>query len=178
MIKYDGLIIDAHCDTLSKIYNEKGSLSRNIFHVDINRIKKTYKRYIQVFAIFVEPEYTGLEAFIRANKIIDTFYDEITNINQHVKVCLEIDDIAHIEKHGGTGAILSIEGGTCLNGKVENLEHFYNRGVRMFSLTWNNKNDLACGIIDSIDENLPENEKGLREFGFEILKRINELVLF
>lgn len=43
------IIIDAHCDTITKIMEINSSLYKNNCHVDIQRLKK-YKNYVQFFA--------------------------------------------------------------------------------------------------------------------------------
>jgi membrane dipeptidase len=48
------------------------------------------------------------------------------------------------------------------------VEYYYNKGIRMMSLTWNDDNELGCGAKT-------KNDTGLTELGFECVKKINEL---
>ena len=62
---------------------------------------------------------------------------------------------------------MSIEGGEALEGKKENLEHFYNRGVRLITLTWNYKNELGIGAAN-------DDGTGLTAFGKEIVEKMQK----
>ena len=42
-------------------------------------------------------------------------------------------------------AFLTIEEGEAIEGSIDNLIHFYNRGVRMITLTWNFENCIGFG---------------------------------
>ena len=48
-------IFDAHCDTISKIYETNQGLSENNCHIDFKRMSE-YEKYTQVFAVFVDRE--------------------------------------------------------------------------------------------------------------------------
>jgi len=63
---------------------------------------------------------------------------------------------------------LGIEGGHALEGSIENVETFHQRGVRIITLTWNNANELAGSCME-------KPETGLTDFGREAVRRMNEL---
>ncbi len=65
-------------------------------------------------------------------------------------------------------AILGIEEGGVLEGNMDNLEYFYNEGIRLITLTWNFPNEIGFPNIDYIDK-----EKGLTPFGLELIKEMN-----
>ena len=93
-------------------------------------------------------------------------------------------DIEKNIKDGKMTALLTIEeGGVCL-GNIEFLRNFYRLGVRMMTLTWNFKNEIATPNIDyfAIDRDkvrgadvLPNVTDGLTEFGIEVVKEMNKL---
>jgi len=64
------------------------------------------------------------------------------------------------------GGMLGIEGGHCLEGKIENLDKAYNVGVRMLGPAHFFDNELG-GSAHGINKN------GLTEFGFEVLKKMD-----
>lgn len=67
-------------------------------------------------------------------------------------------------------ALLAIEEGAVLEGNIENLEKFYDLGVRMITLTWNHENEIGYPHIK------PENaNKGLKSFGIEVVENMNDL---
>ena len=112
-------IFDAHCDTLCKLNDLGGSAEENDFHIDIKRMSK-YKKYTQVFACFIAPEYRSC-AFERFAELADTFYESIPN------------------------GILSIEGGNMIS-SLKMLRTLSRLGVRIAALTWNYSNHIASGV--------------------------------
>jgi membrane dipeptidase len=100
--------------------------------------------------------------------MIDFFEREVEKHNDIIELALNLEDIERIAREGKVVAILSIEGGESLMGEIKNLDHFYNRGVRILGLTWNRENELGYGQAT-------RSESGLKPFGIEVLKRMDEL---
>ena len=69
------------------------------------------------------------------------------------------------------GAVLTVEDGGILNGKIERLEELWDRGIRLLTLTWNYEN--CIGFPNSSEK--VRMEKGLKNFGKEAVERMNEL---
>lgn len=55
-------LIDFHCDTLSECYNRKSELYKNDLHIDLERGKRVFNKYCQVFAVWIPDEKRGDEA--------------------------------------------------------------------------------------------------------------------
>jgi len=146
-------VADAHCDTLSRIYDEKESLLKNSGHLDLIRMQKANLK-LQIFAVWMLPE--TLNPFNKACEIIKYFNEEKKR---------NAETISRIDY------ILSIEGGHILEGKLENLETLYDMGVCMLTLTWNGENEIGYGGVGAKD--LP-----LKEFGLEVLKALEQKGMF
>jgi len=129
-------VADAHCDTLSRIYDEKESLLQNSGHLDLVRMQKV-NLALQVFAVWMLPDTP--KPFNKACEIIDYFQKQ------------EAPQMDYL---------LSIEGGHILEGKIGNLETLYNMGVRLLTLTWNGENELGYGALDA--DNLPLKDFGVK----------------
>ena len=54
-------LIDFHCDTLSECYNRKSELYKNDLHIDLERGKRVFNKYCQVFAVWIPDEKRGDE---------------------------------------------------------------------------------------------------------------------
>jgi len=80
------------------------------------------------------------------------------------------DEFRQVVESGRIAAVLGVEGGHALEGKLENLERFFERGVRVFTVTWCNSNELADS---SSDENQPH--RGLSPLGREAVRLMNRL---
>ncbi|HHW30533.1 MAG TPA: membrane dipeptidase [Clostridiaceae bacterium] len=162
------IIVDAHCDTLSRIYDDKMDLMKNNFHVDIERMQK-YDGYVQFFAAFIDPAYCQAYAMRRAVQLIDKFYSQAELYKDNISLCYDIDSVNAALKERKIAAILTIEGGDALQGDLAALRTFYKLGVRSLCLTWNYRNEIADGVEDS------SSDRGLTYFGRVVVREMNSL---
>ncbi|MBQ6579841.1 MAG: membrane dipeptidase, partial [Oscillospiraceae bacterium] len=95
------------------------------------------------------------------------FENQLEEFPQHFEQAKTIEDIDRITESGKTAAILTVEGGRVLGGKIERLENLYNDGVRMMTLTWNGENEIGKG---STDQNF-----GLKPFGIDVIKEMERM---
>lgn len=153
---------DLHCDTLTKAFEENKSLIQNNLHIDFKKLNE-FKSVTQVFAIWLDKKYYD-KAFDMTNKVIDFFDSEIKESDIKVNKIANYDDINNRQ----INAILAIEGGESLQGNIDNIYHFYNRGVRFLTLCWNFENEIGFGARTNID-------KGLKPFGKEVIKNLNKV---
>jgi len=100
--------------------------------------------------------------------MFDFFESEVEKHSDIIEIAYDLDDIIRIAREGKISAILAIEGGEALMGKIENLDHFYERGVRILAPTWNRENELGYGQATG-------STRGLKPFGIEVIKRMDEL---
>lgn len=160
-------LFDAHCDTVQKLRDFGGELRSNPYQVDLLRLINRKCGSIQVFAAFIDKESDRITPFKRCNQLIDKYFTECkknTDLMQHCQCTGDIED-ALIEQK--VAALLAVEGGEALEGNVENLHFFYNRGVRVLTLCWNYKNELASGISEA--------DGGLTAFGRRVIDEMNRL---
>ena len=178
-------VIDMHCDTIMALMNTEN----NIFNSDnmIDLIKLQQGDYLlQCFAMFVpyaskdDDKYSPFEV---CHKMIDRYYQEIEKYPHIIKPAFNYEDIENNIKENKITALLTIEeGGVCL-GNIEFLRNFYRLGVRMMTLTWNYKNEIASPNINyfTFDRTkdkpnfVPNTTEGLTEFGKEVVKEMNRL---
>lgn len=139
-------VFDAHCDTLCKVMDEGADFLNNSAEVDLLRLS-SYKHYTQVMACFISLKYSK-HAKERTLDLVKTYHH---TINKYKKE--NVDTILSIE---------NMEGFT----NLYDVDMFYNMGVRMASLTWNNTNHLAGGVEDK--------DSTLTAFGAEVVKRMNK----
>ena len=150
------LIVDGHCDTI-QVALDKGlniedeSLSFNL--------KQAIERapIIQTTAAFINPTYK--HSFKRACDIISHYEKQL---EKYPDILIET-----VQKENKIGLLLSIENGRAIEDKLENINYFSNKGVKLMSITWNEDNLLGCGAHTKQDN-------GLTEFGKEYIKKLNE----
>lgn len=170
-------IIDLHCDTIMGLYRDKNKkLLSNDLQIDLEKLVSG--GYLaQVFAMFVFLKGTT-SPYKTCNEMIDLFYNELETNNDKIALALKYDDIINNQKNGLLSAILSIEEGGVVEGSLEKLQHFYNRGVRMICLNWNFINGIGhpnFKVIDGVKDNKPNKEDGLTDFGIAMVKKMEEL---
>lgn len=165
----DYIIFDAHCDTISKIYEEKEELYSNSFHVDLERLEK-YKHFTQIFAICIDNDYFAKNIpFKHTLRILQRFNEEISKNAEKVALVRSFSDMTYAAQSGKTAAFLSIEGGEAFEGDISLLRIFYNLGVRIVTLTWNRRNEIGDGV------GIEGSKHGLSSFGREVLREMNSL---
>ena len=162
------VIADAHCDTLQKICDNGGGLYENPFQLDIKRLMGRKNGAVQVFAAFVDKKTDALPPYLRAKQLIDKYYDEVKTNSEFISHCVTAEEIKTALKEGKIAAMLSIEGGEAIEGTLEKLICFYNRGVRIMTLCWNYENEIADGIME-------DRGAGLTDFGKKVVSEMNRL---
>jgi membrane dipeptidase len=96
----------------------------------------------QVFALFFDID-EHPDRFNWCNKMAERFHNEMEKNKDKIAIAKNYDDIIKNKNDNKMSAILSIEEGGALEGKIENLKHFYDLGVRLITLTWNYKNEIG-----------------------------------
>jgi len=158
------VIVDAHCDSLTRAVNNKKSLISNSYHWDINRALK-YDGFVQVLAVFQDPD-SVKPTFNNAMRYIQEAR-KVENQSPFFKICKAYNDINEGLKNKKVCGILSLEGGDALEGKIENLDALYNAGVRLITLTWNYANQLGDGAETQYNG-------GLTSFGIKTVNLMQE----
>ena len=159
--------IDSHCDTLSKALDTGKDLLKNDLQFSIEKANKLGGG-IQVMACFINTHYlsTANGGFERCVNILNKFKDfqKFNNVNILVK---NKNDVINAINSNEIKVILSIENGAAISGNLENVDYFYNEGIRIMSITWNDDNELGCGAKT-------KNDTGLTKLGFEYVKKLSE----
>ena len=80
-----------------------------------------------------------------------------------------VADIATAERSGRVGVIYSFESVEMLEGRLERIDEFAGRGVRVMQLSYNLPSPFASGVMS------PQPSQGLTELGREAVARMNRL---
>jgi len=163
-------VFDGHCDTILEVMKHKRTLEKKSTtgHLDIPRMKEGGID-VQFFAVFIEDIYKPDRSLKRALQLIDCFYREIENNQDDISLVTNYNQIKEANRAGKIAAILSIEGGEALEGDLGVLRVLYRLGVRLLTLTWNQRNQIADGIGES------RTGSGLTEFGLKVIDEMNDL---
>lgn len=139
-------VVDMHCDTIAELYYRReagkaSSILKNDCHIDLERmIKGDY--LLQNFALFTDLKERE-KPFEYCMKLLDLFYTEMEKHQDLIGIVTSYKDIEANRQAGKMSALLTIEEGGVCQGEIAFLRNFYRLGVRMMTLTWNYKNELA-----------------------------------
>jgi membrane dipeptidase len=165
-------LIDLHTDALYEHMCGRKDITQRSDkgHLDFPRMKEGGVNG-QVFAVWVSPtELKPGEYCDFALSGADTFDEVCARCEDTVAPVRTPDEFRQAVATGRIAAILGVEGGHALEGDLKNLDRFYERGVRVLTVTWSNSNELGDS---SSDENKPHN--GLSPLGCQAVRRMNEL---
>lgn len=167
---------DAHCDTLTRIFDRGEALYQNSGQLDFKRLLDGGCG-IQFFAVWTDPQYEDGRAFERCKNVLEYYQSQKTD--QTVTI-LSAADVERAEAPGMLGALLTVEGGGAIEGSLEKLEELYRRGVRGMTLTWNGRNALGRGVGEELEALYgggvaPAEGGGLTAFGKAVVRRMEEL---
>ena len=159
---------DGHCDTLSKALDTEKDLYDNDLQFSFKRAIEIGGG-IQVMACFVDTEILTQKnaGFNRCDNILKKF-EEYQKKNKCNILIKNKNDLENALNSNDIRVILSIENGSAISGNLDNIDYFYNKGVRIMSITWNYDNELGCGAKT-------KNDTGLTSMGVEYVRKLNEL---
>lgn len=162
-------VLDAHCDPLTALDKQDRRLGQmcDRGHLDLPRLSLGGVN-IQFMAAFISDQYRE-NPLSRAMEVFDTFYREMEDNFELVEPVYTFADINRIISLKKVAALLTVEGGRALCGRMEVLRMFYRLGVRSVTLTWNGRNELGDGVLES------GSGGGLTRFGIEVVKEMNSL---
>ncbi len=168
-------VLDMHCDTIEKLWGmelagEEGSLTENALHVDAKRLRES-SYLLQNFAIFVDMErcVSPYGAYVAMR---ECFERHLAAASSYLKPVRSYEELLLVERAGKIGAMLTVEEGGVLEGRIERLEELYRDGVRMMTLTWNYNNELGTAATAARKSGT---DMGLTRLGKECVRRMEEL---
>lgn len=165
-------VADLHADTLLwsllgfDLANRHISLPMNPLgnHVDAHRLKKG-RINLQFFGLTNNYWHNPKKG---ADDMIDEL-EKAVETSKHLRWALsgqEAENSCALQKVGVT---LAMQGVHQLEGNLDNVEHFYNRGVRSIGLTHFLCSEAACSNLYDHGNN------SLKQYGADLIKIMNEL---
>ena len=170
-------VVDMHCDTILRLYDEGGNLLENEFNIDLRKmIKGDY--LLQNFAMFVNLGEKD-DPLTKAQRLIDLYYQEIEKNKDLIKPIFSYQDIEDNQRDGLMSAMLTLEEGAVINNDLAVLRNYYRLGVRMITLTWNHPNGIGYPNLISTKEYKDlyhiNTQDGLTDFGIEYVREMERL---
>ena len=171
--------IDMHCDTLMKAWmkGKKDLFQLKNTMTDVQRLQAGGCR-AQFFAIFLLPVtlkkklgpfFPKDETYIA--KLCGIYQNTLQRHPGQIGPALSCAQLEQNAAAGRLSGVLTMEDGRAVAGRLENLDRFYQMGVRVLGLTWNHAN--CFGAPNAADEQTMA--QGLTAFGKESIAYMNQL---
>ena len=168
------IAIDMHVDTVQRMLDEHVDLLTRLRdgHFDTPRAKEGGLD-AQFFSIWVEPQLFGgggPAAIKRADDQIAAIRELARQHPETWVMATTAADVRRIAAEGKIAALLGLEGGYAIDERLENVERYYNLGVRYMSPAWSVSTSWAGSSGDEIGSG-----RGLNDFGKSVVREMNRL---
>jgi len=180
-IHFDAVVADTHNDVVQRIMKgEDISVRTTKGHSDIPRLKEGGVD-VQIFSIWAPPDKVP-HSYEYANAMIDSMESLARRSSNAMGIARNSSELESLRKQEKLVALYGMEGAhpiedSTINEELElqKLDHFYKRGVRYITLTWNNSVSWATSASFETDPANQNARKGLTDFGKQIVRKMNEL---
>ena len=161
------MTLDTHCDTPMFFPQgvDFGSRDERLL-VDLHKMTEGHQDATIMVAYLPQPTEQP-KAF--ADRIFDKIENIVTNHQSYLALARTPNDLWENKHNGRKSIMLGIENGIALDGKLDNLKYFAERGIVYITLCHNGDND----ICDSAKGNQTHN--GISAFGKEVVREMNRL---
>ncbi len=159
-------LMDFHCDTMYRLWENGGDLAENIFKVDL-RQGKNFDFYGQFFALYCgEEPLTAESGTAKLDALLQTAAAQLEKHKDKIMLCRTSQDMTKAEGQKKYAAFLSVEGAELIPDEAT-LQKAWQAGVRLVTLTWNHKNQYGCGAAAG--------NEGLTQQGRHFVRRIEQM---
>lgn len=168
------IAIDMHADTAQRLLDEQVDLQQELSdgHFDAVRARAGGLD-AQFFSIWVEPQLfgaTGAKAMKRADDQIAAVRTLADKHPETWALATSAEDIRRAAAQGKIAALMGLEGGYAIDEKLENVQRYYDLGVRYMSPAWSVSTSWAGSSGDEVGRT-----RGLNELGKNVVREMNRL---
>ena len=179
-IHKSSLVVDTHNDTILHLIKSPPFITSDSSPLTPRRSLGEKSEYGQIdiprtqmsgvdcllFAMFVSPQYSS--RLLRLVQMLDAFHVEVGKNPDTISVATSHDEIIKTVNDGKIAAVITVEGGEPLEGKIESLRTIYRLGVRSLTLTHFPRNELGDGSG-------ADSGSHLTDFGKDVVEEMNHL---
>lgn len=176
-LHHRALLVDTHNDCLSGQTLEGRDLAASLKegHSDYYRFKKGGVD-VQFFSVFTgETARTSLGYYHDAIEEIDSLNRLVLRHPDKFNFATSYREVKRRAHRHRVVAMIGVEGGHMIESDLKKLDSLSARGMRYLTLTWNNSTEWATSARDESGAGAPLLQKGLSEFGKNVVRRLNEL---
>lgn len=166
------IIVDGHIDAPTTIIEDGADIASGAKTVDFDYERARAGGLDAPFmSIYVAADFElrgGAKA--RADMMIGILEAIASRNPDKFEVAYSVKDVRDIAESGKIALPMGMENGSPIEGDLENLKHFYDRGIRYITLAHSMSNHISDSSYD-----LRERWDGLSPFGFEVVRAMNDL---
>lgn len=166
------LIIDTHIDVPYRLEDNWEDISEKTKkgHFDYPRAKSGGLN-AAFMSIYIPAKYeeTGGGKDL-ADRLIDLVEDIVAKNPDKFKIALSTEDVRKNFDNGIISFPLGMENGTPIEGQINNVKYFYDRGIRYITLAHSKSNHLSDSSYDE-----DKHWNGLSKFGEIVVREMNRL---
>jgi membrane dipeptidase len=168
------IIVDMHADTAQRLVDEGVDLQQRLSdgHLDAVRGREGGLD-AQFFSIWVEPQLFGgggAGAMKRADIQIEAVRALAEKHPETWELATTAADVRNAAASGKIAALMGLEGGYAIDERLENVERYFQMGVRYMSPAWSVSTSWAGSSGDEAGKT-----RGLNDFGKQVVREMNRL---
>ena len=170
-LHFSSTIVDTHSDSLARTVDDGDDLGTDTGrgHMDLPRMRAG-NQTAQFFAAYVHPDY--LEQGMAVQRVLrytDAFRLLCERYPDQIEQARTASDVRRITGAGKLAGILCLEGGHAIMDDLAVLRELHALGIRYMTLTHNNTNNWADGVLDQ-----PRHD-GLSDYGREVVREMERV---
>lgn len=171
-IAESSIIVDTHIDVPYRLQKTPADISRATESGDFDYPRGMAGGLNAAFMSIYTPAELESEGRSKdvADGLIDMVEDFVENAPGSFAIARSVADVRAQFEAGLMSMPMGMENGSPVEGEIENLQHFYDRGIRYITLTHSLSNHISDS---SYDEN--RQWRGLSEFGAGVVREMNRL---
>lgn len=146
--------IDLHTDALTK--------QEGVFHVTGENLRASHCA-VECFAAFIPHPFRGFASACALAKKYHAMCRE-----EGYRPLQSMKDFAPDR----VNAIFTVEGGGAIEGDLAKLDSLYRRGMRLFTLVWNDKNAIGFPNLADPSDRRKREARGLTPFGHNVVEEL------
>lgn len=166
-LHHDMITLDSHCDTPMFFPQgiDFGKRDDRIL-VDLHKMEEGHHDATIMVAYLPQPT-ENPTAY--ADGIFDKIEEIVKQHKDHLALAKSPAELYFYKAQNKKSILLGIENGIALDGNLDNLKHFAERGIVYMTLCHNGDNDICDSAKGSQTHN------GVSKFGKKVIKRMNKL---
>ena len=173
-LAHDTILIDTHIDVPYRIHAKWADVTKATDGGDFDYPRAVKGGLNAPFMSIYIPAHLEFEgkgkSFQLANQLIDGMEAIAQRAPDKFAIASSTSDIEAQFKQGKMSIAMGMENGSPIEGDLNNLQHFFDRGVRYITLAHSQSNHISDSSYD-----IRRKWKGLSPFGKELVKEMNNI---